>query len=214
MNRVFLRAALIGAVTLGGYAFGVRPWFMRWGATATEVCKVLPGDDLVPHPKHGDTHAITIHAPVAEVWPWLVQIGQDKGGFYSYAWRENLAGCRLHNADRVVAEYQTLNAGDPVRLHPAAPPLTAAIVDPCRSLVLANVAASPFSPAFGGTWEFYTEVVNDAVTRLLTRSRWDWNAGPLAWLGYRCLLEPAHFIMERKMLLTLKACIEHARHAK
>ena len=200
----------MGAATLGGYVFVVRPWFMHWGATTAEVCKALPGDSLVPRPKHCDTHAITIHAPVAEVWPWLVQIGQDKGGFYSYAWLENLAGCRLQNADRIIAEYQTLQAGDPVRLHPAALPLTAVIVDPCRCLVLMNEVDPTISPVFGGTWGFYADKVDTVTTRLLTRSRWNWNAGLLAWFGYRCLLEPAHFIMERKMLLTLKACTERA----
>ena len=165
-------------------------------------------------PRHHDTHAITIHAPVAEVWPWLVQIGQDKGGFYSYAWLENLASCRVHNADRIIAEYQTLKTGTPVRLHPAAPPLTAMIVQPCRAIVLVTEAASALSPAFGGTWGFYVGKVDDTTTRLLIRSRWAWNPGLLSWFGYRCLLEPAHFLMERKMMLTLKASAERATQSR
>lgn len=140
-----------------------------------------------------------------------MQIGQDRGGFYSYAWLENLAGCRIRNADRIIPESQTLKAGDPVRLHPDAPPLTAMVVDPCRAIVLGGGAAA--SPAFDGTWGFYVREV-DGATRLLTRSRWAWNPGPLPWLGYRCLLEPAHFLMERKMLLTLKACAERAEQSR
>ena len=202
-----------GAVALGLYIFAVRPWFMRWGATEAEVRETLPGDSLVSSPKHCDTHAITIHAPVAKVWPWLVQIGQDKGGFYSYAWLENLVGCRLHNAERVIAEYQGLKVGDPVRLHPAAPPPRAIIVEPFRAIVLSGGAASAASPPFSGTWGFYVVKVDNATTRLLMRSRWDWNPSLLSWFGYRCLLEPAHFIMERKMLLTLKGRIERVSSA-
>ena len=213
MKRKTLFGALGSAVTLGIYVFGVRPWFLRWGATEAEVHETLPGDSLVFNPKHHDTHAITIHAPVTEVWPWLVQIGQDKGGFYSYAWLENLAGCRLHNADRVIAEYQDLKVGDSVRLHPAAPLPRAMIVEPYRAIVLGGGAASANSPPFNYTWGFYVVKVDSATTRLLIRSRWKWDPGFLSWFGYRCLLEPAHFIMERKMLLTLKACAEHASRA-
>jgi len=192
----------------------VRPWFLRWGATEAETRETLPGDALVSGPKHHDMHASTIHVPVAEVWPWLVQIGQDKGRFYSYAWLENLAGCHVHNADRVVAEYQMLRIGNPVRLHPAAPPLKAMIVQPYRAIVLVSDVASAISPAFSGTWGFYVGKVNDTTTRLLIRSRWAWKSGLLPWFGYRCLLEPAHFIMKWKMMLTLKESVERATQSR
>jgi hypothetical protein len=148
-TRLATAGAVATAAAFGAYVFAVRPWFLRWGATDAEGEGVLPGDELVPEPKHHDTHAITIHAPIAQVWPWLVQVGQGKGGFYSYAWLENLAGCHLHNADTIVPEYQTLKAGDTVRLHPSAPPLTAVIVEPHRSIVLAgggDKAATPPQP--------------------------------------------------------------------
>ena len=137
-----------------------------------------------------------------------------QGGFYSYAWLENLAGCHVHNADRVVAEYQMLRIGDTVRLHPAAPPLKAMIVQPYRAIVLVSDVASAISPAFGGTWGFYVGKVNDTTTLLLIRSRWAWKSGLLPWFGYRCLLEPAHFIMEWKMMLTLKESVERATQSR
>jgi hypothetical protein len=84
----------------------LRPWRTRWGATDAEVRKKLPGDELMPHPKWGYTHAVTIKAPVAEVWPWIVQMGQGKAGFYSYEFLENLVGCDFHNADRIIPEFQ------------------------------------------------------------------------------------------------------------
>ena len=67
----------------------LRGWRCKWGATDAEVKSKLPGDKLLPHPKWGFTHAVTIKAPVAEVWPWIVQIGQGRGGFYSYEFLEN-----------------------------------------------------------------------------------------------------------------------------
>lgn len=83
----------------------------------------MPCDELVEHPKLNATHAITIDAPASAVWPWLVQMGQTRGGFYSYAWLENLVGCHMHNADQIHPEWQDLKVGDQVWLHPKAPPL-------------------------------------------------------------------------------------------
>jgi hypothetical protein len=110
--------ALGGAAALAAYAFFIRPWHLRWGATEEELKTRLPGDDLVQHPKLNATHAITINAPVERVWPWLAQIGQKKGGFYSYTRLENLVGCNMRNANRIVPEWQNLKVGDEIWLHP------------------------------------------------------------------------------------------------
>ena len=90
------------------------PWQRNWGATAEEATMALPGDALTPPPVDQCTRAITIAAPPEDVWPWLVQMGADRGGFYSYAWLENLFGLKIDNADRIVEEWQQLAAGDPV----------------------------------------------------------------------------------------------------
>src|SRR5215831_18016805 len=86
------------------YVFLVKPWHTRWGANDAEVTGSLPGDDLVSKPKILATHAITIQGSAAEVWPWLVQIGQGRAGFYSYEWIENLMGLNVTNADRILPE--------------------------------------------------------------------------------------------------------------
>src|SRR6185295_17289451 len=99
-------AAIVGAAGLAAYAYLIRPWHLRWGATDEEVKMALPGDEVTPQPKLNATHAITIRAPVSDAWRWLAQIGQRQGGFYSYTWLENLVGCRMHNADRIVPEWQ------------------------------------------------------------------------------------------------------------
>ena len=113
-------AATIGTSAGGLYFAAVRPWMRSWGATKDEAERELPGDEFVQDaPWAEQTRAITIDAPVDEVWPWLAQIGQDRGGFYSYEWLENLAGCQMHNADRVHADWQHRAVGDQVPLHPS-----------------------------------------------------------------------------------------------
>src|SRR5918994_7083921 len=94
LARLLRLLAILGALLPWAYALVVRPWHLRWGATEEGIAKPLPGDELVPNPAIESTRAITVNAPVEEVWPWLAQIGQDRGGFYSYEWLENLAGCR------------------------------------------------------------------------------------------------------------------------
>jgi len=85
------------------FIFIVRPWYLRWGAADAEVQKALPGDDLVMKPDKQITRAITINAPASAIWPWLIQLSQQKGEFYSFAWFENLIGCDIHSANRIFA---------------------------------------------------------------------------------------------------------------
>jgi hypothetical protein len=108
----------VGALLPWVYLLIVRPWHLRWGATDEDVRKSLPGDELVPHPTLESTRALTIQAPVKEVWRWLVQLGQDRGGFYSYDRLENLAGADIHNVERIVPQMQHLKVGDFVPMAP------------------------------------------------------------------------------------------------
>ncbi len=196
LNLKVLTAALSGAAAFAAYAFFIRPWHLRWGPTEEEVLMRLPGDDLVEHPKLNATHAITIEAPVEEVWPWLVQVGQNRGGFYSYTWLENLVGCDMRNADQIVPEWQELNVGDEVWLHPKAPPLKVLAIEPGRAIVLEN------------SWTFFLSPIDDHTTRLIIRGRGDFNPdlknSVLNFILWRGVFEPAHFIMERKMMLGIK----------
>ena len=88
-----------------GYHRHVRPWMYAWGADPTEVDAELPGDDVVEAHAPRNTRAVTIDAAPDEVWPWLAQIGEGRGGFYSYAWLERIVGADIHNADRVHPEW-------------------------------------------------------------------------------------------------------------
>jgi len=200
-------AGSVGAA-LAAYAFLIRPWHLKWGATDVELEEPLPGDDVVQHPSQQATHAITINAPVADVWPWLAQIGQNKGGFYSYSWLENLVGCDIHNAKRIVPEWQSLRSGDVLWLHPKAPPLPVLLVEPGRALVVGGVLEeegddSPKN-ARAGTWAFVLKELDTAATRLIVRIRWNTKPSLLNWIYSYGVLEPSHFIMERKMMLGIK----------
>ena len=93
-ERRFRPIAILGVGMAATYLLALRPWLRRWGATDDEVARALPGDELVPDPAIDSTWSVTIDAPAEDVWPWLAQIGQDRGGFYSYEWLENLAGPR------------------------------------------------------------------------------------------------------------------------
>jgi hypothetical protein len=207
----------VGAVAFAAYWHWLRPRHLRWGATEAEVRRALPGDELMPNPKFSATHAITIHAPVLEVWPWLAQIGQGRGGFYSYTWIENLLGCNIHNADRVHPEWQNLKAGDAILLHPKIPPIPAVIVERGRVIVLhgdtrQGLRFNLVKPGdyLATTWSFYLEPVDEHTTRLIERFRSDYNPTPMNTLFYRVILEPGSFVMERKMLLGIKERAEGA----
>lgn len=194
MRRIGLLAAVVAFFS--GYWVAVRPWHLSWGTTPEEAEGWLPGDENAPNPKVKATHAVTIEAPVEDVWPWLVQIGQRRGGFYSYTAIENLAGCKMTNAEEIVDEWQTLAPGDKVYLHPKVA-LKVLEVDPYRTIVLER------------DWSFNLRPLDGGRTRLIVRGAgWfempDLKLPPLNFLYWRCFYEPGHFVMERKMMLGIK----------
>lgn len=192
--RTLRPLAGLGVATAAAYLVAGRRRLRRWGATHDEVHRALPGDELVPEPWIEATWAVTIDAPVEAVWPWLAQVGQDRGGFYSYEWLENLAGCEMRNADRIHAEWQRRAVGETIRLHPAYG-LKVTRFEPNRALVM------------DGWGAFVIEPINGCRTRLISRSR-----VPHGWaaLAYALLLEIPHFVMQRKMLLGIKERAERA----
>jgi len=183
LGRLLRPLAILGALLPWAYAFSIRPWHLRWGATDEEVEKPLPGDELVPEPAIESTRAITVNVPVEEVWPWLAQIGQDRGGFYSYECLENLAGCKMHNADRIHPEWQQREVGETVFLHHAFG-MKAASFEPSRTIVLKGWGA------------FVVETIDEENTRVILRTRVPRGATLYYLLG----IEIPHFIMERRML--------------
>jgi hypothetical protein len=204
--RPLARVAAILAVAAGLVALqlGVfRPWYLRWGATDEELAAALPGDELWPAPLWKETRAVTIGASAGAVWPWLAQIGQGRGGFYSYELHENLAGAQLHNADRLLG-LPDPRAGERLWMAPrdAYGGRGYGIlghVDPGRALVM--VSHEGYDPAFTGTWAFVLDPRGEQ-TRFLMRGRAG-RPGTVGWLaraGRILLYEPAHFVMERRMM--------------
>ncbi len=197
MNNVYGAAAIgLGLVTPM-----LRPWRTRWGATAEEATRPLPGDHYVPTPKWHYTHAITINAPVLTVWEWLIQIGQERAGLYSYELLENLAGCQMHNAEQIVAKWR-LQVGDGVKLHPKMPPLPVTAVEPRKWLIL-NAADDKTSVQV--SWVFYLEAISENQTRLISRWRADYTPTRANQLGYGpVLMEPIGCVMDMEMLRGIK----------
>lgn len=176
-----------------------RPVYVRWGTTADERSLTLPGDEREPNANYRIDHGITIHAPAAAVWPWLAQLGQDRGGFYSYDWLERAFGDHVHNADRIHPEWQAIERGDLVRATQRSYlggrlgdiGWKVADVIPGRALILENWGA------------FVVQPIDSTTSRLIVRTR---GAGNPSFLGLVLgplnvfVFEPAHFIMQREML--------------
>jgi hypothetical protein len=181
----------------------LRRWRVRWGATVEEVNRRLPGDQYVLNPRWTYTHAVTIHAPAAEVWRWLVQMGYGRGGLYSYQGLENLVGSDMRNADAVVPEWQHLTVGDEIHIDARVPPLPVALVQPERALVMHGAADN--TGQLNHSWGFYLFPLDAQTTRLISRARTYYTPTLLNKLAWGPLLmEPIGFVMERRMLLGIK----------
>jgi hypothetical protein len=217
-KKVLLSAAIGAPLLALAYARWVRPWHLHWGVRDDEATRSLPGDNLIPQPRMQATHAITIEASPQLVWPWLVQMGQGRGGFYSYTWLENLAGCQMRKSEELIPELQTLRVGDPIWLHPNTSPMFVKALDPEKALVYfggrdafpeaKDSGMGVADPAFASSWAFVLEDAGPEGTRLIVRNRTTYSPGLQHEIACRCLLEPAHFVMERKLLRTLKWLVE------
>lgn len=187
----------------------------RWGATPAEHAERLPGDELVDAPSIVTTRAVTVDAPLHDVWSWLVQIGQNRGGMYSYDRLENLLGLRIHSTEVIRPEWQELAVGDRIVLVPegwaglkAGYGLPVAVVEAPRTLVLRQ---SPPEHPWDGVWSFHIRALPDGRSRLLSRSRSHRHRGPRGALDVALdsVMDPITWFMTRKMLLGIKQRAEH-----
>ncbi|UCG22725.1 MAG: SRPBCC family protein [Chloroflexota bacterium] len=192
----------LGAVAIAGTILTsplLRPWYSKWGASETEVKQRLPGDERVPDPNLESTRAITINAPMAEVWPWLVQMGQGRGGLYSYERLENLVGCDMRNAERLLPKHQHLSIGDKVRLSKGegTPYFVVKAIEPGRAIILGGDDPPT-------TWAFILEPIDEDSTRLIIRFRQQYEPSLGNAIAWRVFTDPITFVMERKMLQGIK----------
>ena len=203
-------AALITSTAIVVAAAVLRRRQLRWGATAAEITEPRPGDELVPDPDLTADRAIMIHAGIDDVWPWIVQLGQGRGGFYSYDALENLVGCDIHSALEINPDWQHLDVGDAVRLAPELA-LNVAVAKPPRTLVLrGGVMPGTTVAPYDFTWTFDLSPVSAATTRLVVRERYAYTR----WWA-RLMVEPltvVSFLMSRRMLHGIRDRAERISH--
>jgi hypothetical protein len=216
MAKIFMRTvATVGAVGLGAYVLFFRPWQRRWGASDEEVKRMLPGDELVPHADVVTTRAVTIRATPADIWPWLVQIGQGRAGYYSYEQLENLAGLKMKNAEGINPDWQHLQVGDIVPAEPGGTGFKVYMLEHERALVFGGREGdegvfegfTQMFPEF--SWAFVLVPVDSEHTRLISRLR----GSSRPAFGNRLMgfvFEPIEFLMTRRMLLGIKEHVENA----
>jgi hypothetical protein len=192
----------------------LRSKYRTWGSTEEELNRELPGDELVKDVKGWYNHAITINAAPADVWPWVVQLGQNKGGFYSYELLENIVGSKIHNANDIVPEFQNTLVGDKVMMTPKAAPYIVAAIEPGQSFVLrlrVNLQTQetvdnnqPLPDKYQDpSWLFFLEETAEGATRLISRSRNDWNHSKTNTFIYS-IFGVISQVMDRKMLKGIK----------
>ena len=198
-KNVSLQLGLLLLVLFGlVYIFVLHPWFMNWGATAEEQRMALPGDDLMLSGQDNFTRAITIQAPPSVVWQWIVQMGQERGGFYSNTWLENLTGANIHNSDVLHPEWRNRHIGDVVLL----------ARDDLFGGAFAEVARTRIVGMEQERWiafiptRFVLQPIGKNATRLLLREPLpdSWTTRFLIAL----IWDPMHCVMEERMLRGIK----------
>ena len=183
-------ALLIFAALWGLFVVVLHPWFMNWGSTSEEQAMVLPGDTAPPSTYF--TRAITINAPTSAVWPWLLAIGQDRAGFFSNDYLENLTGADIHNADTLRLEWQQRDIGDRV---PMASPGGQALVGDATLTTIHVLEPERVIADTPGRFVLLPEP--GSSTRLLIRESLN---DPLRSGALWVLWDPMHFVMEQRML--------------
>lgn len=192
---------------IAAYNFAVRPWYLNWGTTPQERTRALLGDDAWIGGVVTGTRAVTVQAPPEKVWAWLIEIGQDRAGFFSYTWLENLTLADIHNTYEIRPEWQARQAKDLVRgVKPGymfglpkktfVPGWKVSFAAPGQSLTLRNWGTFALEPAGTGG------------TRFFARSRGGPLPGVIGRLASFWLLDAAHFVMEKRMMTEIRRLAE------
>lgn len=206
-GTTFRAVAVLGAVATAVWA--ARRRSLSWGASDAELAAALPGDELLPVADLVATRAVSVAADGADVWPWVAQLGQNRGGFYSYDALENLVGCDIHSVDEVVDAWQRPQVGDPVNLAPPVA-LTVAVVEPGRALVLQGaVPVGDGAPMpYDFVWAFVVVPGPDGASRLVVRERYAYRA---RWAAPMVeAVEWVSFLMSQRMLRGIRDRAEKA----
>ena len=197
-----VRLVLLLALALVVFWFPIRRWFLRWGATSADLSRVMPGDAAIGEPTYSATLAVTINSRPEHIWPWLLQMGYRRGGLYSYDWLDRLFGyLDRPSATQVLPEFQGLAVGDEIPIGRGGGfPVSA--IEPCRALVLGGKG-----DGFQWVWQFGLYPLDELRTRLVSRNSVQTPVTFGSWVFMR-MIEPAAFLMTRRMLLGIKARAE------
>jgi hypothetical protein len=196
------------------YARWIRPRLLTWGATPDETTGAYLGDELIPDAEHSTTMATTLPAPPERVWPWLVQMGVGRGGWYGWDWLDNNGA---PSADRIVPEWQRLEEGQRLdSMRGGRSWMTAAVLEPNRTLVLRSIyqlpsfrtveaRSGPLPRAYqDAIWSFHLRPTPGGRTRLVARTRARGHPRSATWL-VDLLWEPVHFSMQTRQFHNLRA---------
>jgi hypothetical protein len=234
-RRIFIGLAVVCGAAAITYRFLVLPWWRTWGINPEEVARRLPGDEVIPDAAGGETRAITIDAPPAVVWPWLVQMGFGRAGWYSY----DAIDMGSPSSQDIVPGYQDLKVGDLVPTHPAGG-FVVKRLDPEAALVLyldselvqqqaqkakaQGASAGPINlrateapmetsqpTEFAASWAFVLEKLQGGRTRLIERFRISFGETDRPWTKYTLpLMGFGVFVMMRQQMLGIKQRAERA----
>lgn len=205
IEESFLALLLTILIQLIVYTIFLRPLIFTWGASENEIKMTLIGDNLAPYTR--STRAISINAPISEVWKWLIQLGADRGGFFSYAFIERALGYETRNADNSIPELQEMRVG---RIVPGS-------LDESKSIIKYNFPVVYVEPGSSfvleGWGAFVLKKLNTKQTRLIVRTHGRELPGLKSKICdfFEMLL---HYIMERRMLMGIKARAEAGSRVK
>lgn len=234
LTRALLLLALSSALaSLVAYVVAIRPRLREWGADPVEASMPIPGDELVPEASATETRGITIDAPVAKVWPWLVQMGHRRAGWYSY----DVLDDRRPSADEILPEFQTLNSGDTVPMNQNSG-FRVEVIEPERALVLymdgavireqadraeaagdtmtepdrkrADAMRAASSSDFATSWAFFLQPIDEGKTRLVERFRVRTPGSRPANAVVRDIMGTGIVLMTRKQMIGIKERVERA----
>ena len=201
--KKILAALSLVVLALAAYLLWARPYQLHWGATREEISRPMPGDELIAKPLFLATRAITIDAPPEQIWPWLVQIGYGRAGFYGYDIIENAGSPRgIHSAESILPEFQSFKVGDPVPISAVAGMQFYAI-QPDQYLIWQGVETGSKG---GFTWALYP--IDATHTRLVSRIRWSHHWSQPGMLALDLFTELADHIAVREVLQGVKGRVE------
>ena len=205
--QVLAGTGLMAGVAAVSYPLLWRRRCLTWGATADEVERDMPGDDLLPDAELVSTRATAISAPPRAIWPWLVQMGSGRGGVYTYDRIENLLGLNMHSADQILPQFQDVKVGDEFALGTGGQKMRVEVLQPARVFTIRHS---------DGNWVWiFALFPEDGVTRLVSRNRiTSPGASVFSRLFTMLFMEPGSLVMERKMLLGIKKRAERLARAR